>query len=337
MVPFVFWVSNFIIMTEKDKFYPVYSSKFWRAYLIHMRPYLLFVSGAAGLAGMAISPNQEVDIIIFLLAFIPFFLGYGFGQALTDCFQIDTDSISAPYRPLVKGEVSPRMVGAVSLAGLLLISISLIYLNLWNILWGGMSIMGLATYTYFKKRFWFAGPPYNGWIVMLLPVMGFMAFSGTGLSELMNKNLLLLAILTLFSYANFVLIGYLKDISADKATNYRVFPVVFGWDKTVMVGDINVLVSIIACYWLIGYQDPYAFSVFIFASAISISGQLYGHFTKNKSEHNATFPISATVRSFILWHLAVTIYFRPDWLLFSIIFYLCYEIVLFTRPQKEQI
>jgi len=324
-------------MTEKSKYYPVYSLKFWRAFLIHMRPYLLFVSGAAGLAGMAISPNKEGDIVIFLMAFIPFFLGYGFGQALTDCFQIDTDSISAPYRPLVKGVVSPRAVGIVSIIGLVLISSSVIYLNLWNLLWGGMSIMGLATYTYFKKRFWFAGPPYNGWIVMLLPVMGFMAFSGGGISELKNENLLFLAILTLFSYANFVLIGYLKDISADKATNYRVFPVVFGWDKTVIVGDINVLVSVSACYWLIGHQDPYAFSAFVLASVIAIAGQLYGHLTKDKFESNAKFPISATVRSFILWHLAVTIYFRPDWLLFSIIFYLCYEIVLFARPSKEQI
>jgi 4-hydroxybenzoate polyprenyltransferase len=302
-----------------------------------MRPYLLFVSGAAGIAGMAISPGKKEDIIIFMLAFIPFFLGYGFGQALTDCFQIDTDSISAPYRPLVKGDVSPKAVGIVSLTGLLLISLSLIYLNLWNILWGGMSIIGLATYTYFKKRFWFAGPPYNGWIVMLLPVMGFMALSDVGLNGLMDMNLMYLAIMTLFSYANFVLIGYLKDISADKATNYRVFPVVFGWDRTILVGDLNVLVSIIACYLLIGYQDLFAFTAFALASLIAIAGQLYGHFTRNKSENNATFPVAATVRSFILWHLAVTIYFRSDWLVFSIVFYLCYEVTLFVRPSKEQI
>jgi 4-hydroxybenzoate polyprenyltransferase len=324
-------------MSEKNKYFPVHSMKFWGAFLIHMRPYLLFVSGAAGLAGMAISPGNEKDISIFLLAFIPFFLGYGFGQALTDCFQIDTDSISAPYRPLVKGYVSPKAVGIVSLLGLLLISISLIYLNLWNILWGGMSIIGLATYTYFKKRFWFAGPPYNGWIVMLLPVMGYMALSDVGLSGLKDENLLVLAVMTLFSYANFVLIGYLKDISADKETNYRVFPVVFGWDKTVFVGDINVLVSVTACYWLIGYQDLYAFSAFALATLIAIAGQLYGHFTSNKSESSATFPVAATVRSFILWHLAVSIYFRPDWFLFSIIFYLCYEITLFVRPAKGQI
>jgi len=324
-------------MAEKDKFFPVYSLKFWRAYVIHMRPYLLFVSGVAGLSGMAISPNQHTDVLTFAFAFIPLFLGYGFGQALTDCFQIDTDSISARYRPLVKKEVSPKQVGIVSVTGLVLISISLIYLNLYNLLWGILVITGLATYTYFKRNFWFAGPAYNGWIVMLLPVLGFMAMSDVGLRDLMNKDLLYVAILTLFSYANFVLIGYLKDISADKATNYRTFPVVFGWNKTILVGDLNVLVSIIACYLLTGYDDLFSFLIFLIASFIAVSGQLFGHLTRDKQEKNATFPISATVRSFILWHLAVTVHFRPGWLLFSGLFYLCYELVLYTRPEKGQI
>lgn len=324
-------------MAEKEKFFPVYSRKFWRAYLIHMRPYLLFVSGVAGLSGMAISPDRQVDVLTFVLAFIPFFLGYGFGQALTDCFQIDTDSISAPYRPLVKKEVSPKQVGAISLIGMVLISISLIYLNIYNLLWGVLTIAGLATYTYFKKNFWFAGPAYNGWIVTLLPVMGYMAVSDAGLGDLNSKNLLLVAILTLFSYANFVLIGYLKDISADRATNYRTFPVVFGWDKTILVGNANVLVSIISCYLLIGYDDPFALAIFIIASFIAIAGQVYGYFTRDKSEKNARFPVSSTVRSFILWHLAVTLHFMPGWLLFSLVFYACFEFILFTRPEKEQI
>ena len=102
---------------EKTYYSPVSSLKFWKALVIHLRPYLLFVSGAAGLAGMAIVPVETIRLPVFLMAFIPFFLGYGFGQALTDCFQVDTDSISAPYRPLSKKEISPRSLGTVSLAG----------------------------------------------------------------------------------------------------------------------------------------------------------------------------------------------------------------------------
>jgi 4-hydroxybenzoate polyprenyltransferase len=153
-------------MNTKNKYYPFYSIKFWKAYFIHMRPYLLFVSGVAGLAGMALAQEQGLSLIKFLMAFVPFFLAYGFGQALTDCFQIDTDTISSPYRPLVKKEVTPLSVGMVSLIGLVLISFSLIYLNPYNIIWGAMSIAGLATYTFFKKNYWFAGPFYNGWTLL---------------------------------------------------------------------------------------------------------------------------------------------------------------------------
>jgi len=324
-------------LKDKQYFYPVYSLKFWRAFLVHMRPYLLFVSGIAGLSGMAAGNEHDIKTGMFLMAFIPFFLGYGFGQALTDCFQIDTDSISAPYRPLVKKEVSPKSVGIVSIIGLFIISISVIYLNPYNFIWGALSVIGLITYTYFKRNFWFAGPFYNGWIVMLLPIMGYMAVSGIDLKGLASRNVLFLALLTLFAYANFVLIGYLKDISADRATQYKTFPVVFGWNKTIFLGDIFIAVSIFACYVLIGHTFSVPFLVFLAASVVSVFGQFYGHFTRQKVETNTSLHISATVRSFILWHAAVILHFHPTWLLFVIIYYGCFEILLYIRPEREQI
>ena len=74
---------------------------------------------AAGAAGMAMGIDGDVSIGRLAISFLPFFLGYGFGQALTDCFQTDTDKLSAPYRPLSQGVVSVRNVLAVSLGGLL--------------------------------------------------------------------------------------------------------------------------------------------------------------------------------------------------------------------------
>lgn len=313
------------------------SPRFYGALLIHMRPYLLFVSGAAGLAGMAISETTHIGTALFLMAFIPFFLGYGFGQALTDCFQVDTDSISAPYRPLVKGSVSPRDIGAVSLSGLILIGTAIIFLNPYNLLWCVLSIAGLATYTYFKKNYWFAGPFYNGWIVMLLPVMGFMAMSEGGYAILANAKLWSLCGLSLFSYANFVLMGYLKDITADRETGYNTFPVKFGWDATVWAGDLFVLFAVVFSYTLVGFDDMTATIIWMSGTVIALSGQLSGHFMKKKVEAHASYPIISTVRAFILWHLAAVVHFRPQWLLFSILLYLLFELVLFTRPEKEQI
>jgi len=83
---------------------------FWRAYAITLRPYLFFVSGAAGLVGLALT---RLPAPPFLAAFAAFFFSYGLGQALTDVFQRDTDALSAPYRPLVRGELAPGPVLAV--------------------------------------------------------------------------------------------------------------------------------------------------------------------------------------------------------------------------------
>lgn len=324
-------------MKTKENYYPVCSFRFWRAYLIHMRVYLLFVSGICGLAGMAVAPVIQIDPKTFLMTFIPLFLAYGFGQALTDCFQTDTDSISAPYRPLCRKEISQSSVMVVSITGLIILVSSLICLNTYNIVWGLLSITGLATYTFFKKRYWVAGPFYNGWIVMLLPVIGFMSVTGKGMQSILNRELIVLALLSLFSYANFVLIGYLKDISADRATGYRTFPVVFGWNKTVVAGDLYVAASIILCYLLTGHSDITSFLLLLAGSVIAISGQLFGHLTKNKTEANSSYPVISTVRSLILWHAAVTVHYRPGWIVFQAIFYLLFELTLRFRPKKEQI
>ncbi|MBN1822060.1 MAG: UbiA family prenyltransferase [Prolixibacteraceae bacterium] len=324
-------------MKKNNHYYPVFSLGFVKALVIHMRPYLLFVSGAAGLAGMAMGWMEENTTIKFVLLFLPFFLGYGFGQALTDCFQVDTDSISASYRPLVKGEISPKALGSVSLAGLVLIGIPVIIYNPLNLVFCILSVAGLATYTYFKKNFWFAGPFYNGWIVMLLPVMGFLGSGGQSFKQLLASGVLLAFLMTLFSYANFVLIGYLKDISADKQTGYKTFPVKFGWDKSVWIGDIFVIVAAVSGFSILSVENIPALVIFIFATVVAVSGQLFAHFTKNKSEKNASYSIATTVRAFLLWHISLVVNFQPGWIWFCLIFYLFFELVLYFRPEKNQI
>ncbi len=316
--------------------YPVSSFQFWKAYLVHCRPYLFFVSGVAGLSGMVLAGGNDATEWRFWLAFVPFFIGYGLGQALTDTFQTDTDRLSAPYRPLSQGIVTPGAIRWVSLVGLLGCGLSLVLLNWGNILFMVLTITGLATYTHFKKNYWFGGPPYNAWIVAMLPLTGFLAVSGGSLNSLNNSDLMLLALLSFFSYANFVLMGYLKDISADRATGYRTFPVTFGWNATVWVGDVLAALSMLLAFLLIN-GSTVGLILLAIGSAIAIAGQLFAHLTSNKSEHNARFPIEATVRSFLLWHLAVIVSREPDWLIAAGVFYSAFEGFLYWRPERGQI
>jgi hypothetical protein len=73
------------------------------------------------------------------------------------------------------------------------------------------------------------------------------------------------------------------------------------------------------------------------ATVIAVSGQIYAHITSEKTETNASGTITATVRSFILWHLAVILTFREDWWPGLIVFYLLFEWTLWKRPSQAQV
>lgn len=221
--------------------YRTLSIDFAKDYIITMRPYLLFVSGVTGICGMSFI--SELSVSKAILIFLASFLSYGFGQALTDCFQTDTDSISSPYRPLTQGRISKSQVLVVSIAGLIFcISIFTIYnpVNLW---WGALSGFGLATYTYFKRRFW-SGPFYNAWIVAVLFLMAYLCGSDI-LTFTGNHNFIYGLSAVFWGYANFVLVGYFKDVEADRATGYNTFLVVFGRRLSSIASNIFGLMTIL--------------------------------------------------------------------------------------------
>jgi len=315
--------------------YPIASIGFWKCYGVHMRPYLLFVSGITGLMGTTLA-HGSMNYFLFSISIIPFFFGYGFGQALTDAFQTDTDKISSPYRPLSKGYISPGQVLKVSISGLIFIASILIYLSWYNIILCTLSIIGLATYSY-VKHFWPFGPFHNSWIVMLLPIMGFLAMGGRlNLHSILTREWIPYLI-TFTSYYNFVLIDYLKDIDADRQTGYHTFPVVFGWMPTLWLGNLNIVIYLVLGYlWLDSLYSLGGF-ILILTAIVAFSGQIKGHFAKDHSPISATLPIENTVRALVLIHIMIMIKNRPELLWFCLIFYLLFEITLWRRPEKTQI
>ncbi|MGZ3974756.1 MAG: UbiA family prenyltransferase [Flavisolibacter sp.] len=321
--------------TLSTRLQPIYSPLFWKAYFIQMRPYLLFISGIAGAAGIAMRNEGDTDMNKAILAFIPFFLGYGFGQALTDCFQTDTDKLSAPYRPLSKGILSIRSVLTVSIVGLLASGIILYLLHPFSFLLSGLAVFGLATYSYVKRHTWWAGPLYNAWIVALLPVMGYFAVSDSHVRSF-PLHLIPTVMVSFFSYASFVLIGYLKDIAADEATGYKTFPVVWGWNKTMVLGDLIALATL-SCFWTQHRSNAYEVLAGVAGSVIIMYAQLKGHLVKQKNEKGALLPILATVRSFILLHIAIVLHYEMGWWSYALLYYVLFEITLHNRPSRYQV
>lgn len=222
---------------------------FWRGFAVTLRPYLFFVSGAAGLVGLAAAP--PLPLPGFTLALGAFFVSYGLGQALTDVFQTDTDSLSSPYRPLVRGEISRGAVLLVSLSGLLLCGLTLALFNPWNLALAAAGVGGLAAYTPLKRRWW-GGPPCNAAVMAVLPVMGFLCAEPSPMRAI-TSPILPLAVASVFaSYAVFVLLGYLKDVEADRATGYTTIAVRFGRRAAVLASGIFCALSLAASLLLLG-------------------------------------------------------------------------------------
>jgi 4-hydroxybenzoate polyprenyltransferase len=305
-----------------------------------MRPYLLFVSGAAGLVGLAFIPDPSTWRVV--VAFVPLFLSYGLGQALTDCFQTDTDSLSAPYRPLVSGLVSRRQVLTVSLVGLVAVVLVLGYLNPTILVLGALAVIGLLTYTYLKRTWW-GGPPWNAWIVALLPLMGrfvdreydFASFLRPSGSD--GTAFVMAVLAVFFGYVNFVVMGYFKDISADRKTGYRTFPVVFGWQPAAVYGDVSAALAAFFTARALALVGASAWSVVMFIAGLALHAyaQIAMHFTGD--EHETGGPIANGVCALILYCLSIVAANKPAWIPFLIAFYVLFELVLWFRPEKGQV
>jgi 4-hydroxybenzoate polyprenyltransferase len=320
--------------------YRLLSRGFLRSYVVTMRPYLLFISGAAGMAGVAFVDSPPAWRVV--LAFIPLFLSYGLGQALTDCFQTDTDALSSPYRPLVRGVVSRAHVLWVSLIGLTVVVLILAYLNPRILLLGFLAVLGLLTYTWFKRRWW-GGPPWNSWIVAVLPIMG--RFTGEGYAFrdfVMNGGgrhpAMLPAIIAIFTgYANFVVMGYFKDISADRETGYNTFPVAFGWRANAVYGDVTALVAVAMTAGALALSGAgaVAWSVLGIGAALQLWAQIAVHKTRDETAVGG--PIANGVRALVLYCLAIMLARRPDWIIFAVAFYVAFELALRLRPERGQV
>lgn len=328
-------------MSVQEMPYRIGTLDFIRAYGITMRPYLMFISGITGISGMAFAAS--VDATAALLIAIASFLSYGFGQALTDCFQTDTDAISSPYRPLTQGKVSMPSILAVSIIGLTVCVGILASFDPRIIILGVLAGLGLATYTPFKRRWW-GGPWYNAWIVGVLFLIGYLA----GMAQHPGKipgGLYWILGSAFFGYANFVLAGYFKDIDADRATGYMTFPVVFGRRGAAFACDGLAALAVICA--LGGYNmivhDKIIPIITLYLSAailaagtaITITAQILLHRVRTDAEaHRA---ISLTVHAYILLLTSIAIVLHAEWALALCVWYAAFVVVLNLRPSRAQV
>jgi 4-hydroxybenzoate polyprenyltransferase len=203
-----------------------------------------------------------------------------------------------------------------------------------------MTIFGLLTYTWFKRRWW-GGPWYNAWIVSLVALLGYLgAVGASGESLAFGIGLGGTMLVAFAAYANFVLTGYYKDIDADRATGYVTLPVAFGRRMSAFVSDgIAIAALVIAVVTLLhhGWHSRLwlAAPFLVGATACSAIAQLRLHRVRSdKTAHRAIEPV---VHSYILLLAALAAAHQPQWAPFLVAFYAAFIWTMKRRPMRAQI
>ena len=305
---------------------------FWRGYVITLRPYLMFVSGAAALVGLALA---DMPVWRLLLGGVVLFVVYGLGQALTDVFQTDTDRLSAPERPLVRGDISREAVLATSLGGLGVCALVIAWLNPWTLMPSAVGIALLATYTPMKRRWW-AGPPWNAAVVALLPLLGRLCAGGTLVAVLTERPVRLAMGSAFGTYAVFVVLGCLKDLDADRATGYATIAVRFSRRAAVGAGALFAFFGL-GCSWLLvapGVPGASSLLWYMGAGALVAAHALLW---SNTRDEEAWPGVVASVFGFVALHLGEVALFRPGWLPATVALLVAAVIALWLRPNRRQI
>ena len=205
-----------------------------------------------------------------------------------------------------------------------------------------MAGVGLATYTPFKRKWW-GGPFYNAWIVAVLCTMA-LATGGPNFVSGFSTSFTLALAVVFFGYSNFVLAGYFKDIYADRQTNYRTLPVVFGRRVAAFVSDgfaVLALAPTIILFIELVKAHP-AFLSLLPAIAFGTAGFIAAALAqvrlhKVRADEQAHSAIGPVVHSYILILSSIVCMREPEWGAFLTLFYAGFVIVLKVRPARNQI
>jgi 4-hydroxybenzoate polyprenyltransferase len=307
---------------------------FWPRYLITVRPWLCLVSGSAGLVGLSLAPN--VSTLKLAVGGILFLATYGLGQALTDTTQTDTDALSAPERPLPRGELHIGDVRWVSLAGLTVFAVVFGWMNPWTLLVSGVAVVGAVTYTPLKRRWW-GGPPWNSWIVAFLVWIGVLVGGGDPLTGVMRPGVLAAMGSTFFGYAVFVLIGYLKDVDSDSQTGYQTIAVRFGRRAAVVASAVSAAASVACSLLLVAATSPNV--VALLAGGLGVAATLVAHLRGWRvfADKEAWPAAVASVVGFVMLRAAEIAWVRPDLMWIAVGLALLVGPSLVIRPNREQV
>jgi len=293
---------------------------FTKAYIKSMRLYYSFVTGVAGwlgvvlyenIAGSELSPSFQKKITILVLLF----LSWGINQIFNDYLGIKEDSVNAPCRPMVTGELNPKYALSLSIilniATFFIIIIFLEPLALIPFLLG--TALNIA-YEY-AKGYGIVGNIVFGLMITMGPLFGFLA-SGPVKIQFFTTEWISVMLLVLLMNSILTFYTYFKDYEGDKCAGKNTLVVKYGTEKS---GKIALILGFVpttfaTIIYLSGLITTPLNSQFIFLFIITAVLQIWNGviYYKNPVGDITYYALEVNFRSYCCGFAMIMALYQPE-------------------------
>lgn len=250
--------------------------RFSKAYIKSMRLYYAFITGIAGWIGVSFYSFCRPDAGSWVrktLILVMLFLSWGINQIINDYLGLPEDRRNAPNRPMVTGELQPRLALWTSVFLLAGVGAVSWFLNPWSLAPVVAGVVLNVVYEYAKAwSLW--GNLVFGLSIAMCTVYGFMA-SGPLLQPLFTSNRISAFVLVVLLNALMTFYTYFKDWKGDRHAGKRTFVVRYGLRTARWAGLVGALLPAVTylVFHVLGwlpFRDVLYPRDFVFCGAITL-------------------------------------------------------------------
>ncbi|PWV37343.1 MAG: hypothetical protein DJ555_02715 [Desulfurococcaceae archaeon] len=243
------------------------------------RPHNVFITFLGVLVGAAvIDPNATRDLYTVLLISIPALAVAAGGYIVNDYYDIEIDRRSKPWRPLVRGDITPRAALTISIALFALgVLISFPLLGIFVGLFVAANTLLTYLYSWRLKRLGLVGNIAVSMLSANSILYGSISYASVQ-SNIDPKSLGLALIPWLFAFIMSLsreIVKGIEDISGDREQGVRTLAVTRGYVYASLI-TIALLVFLLAIValpliyrWSVGYLALSITSIIIFLASVA--------------------------------------------------------------------
>ncbi len=293
-------------------------SRFVWAYVKSMRLYYAFITGIAGWIGVSFYCFCMPDNFNYprsVLILVMLFLSWGVNQIINDYLGLPEDRINAPNRPMVTGELNPRLALVTSMILLLAVTTVSFFLNPWAVIPVLAGVLLNVLYEY-AKAWSLVGNIVFGLSIAMCTAYGFIA-AGPLPDPVFTSNRISAFVLVAMLNGLMTYYTYFKDYEGDAAAGKQTFIVKYGLKVARYAGLAGAFFPTLAFFlfhyagWLPMYDILFKRD-FIFCGLMTVFLQIWTAvlFFRHPSGEKTYFALATNIRACVAGQITIIAIFN---------------------------